>query len=120
MALYWGADYRILDEGVGLLDGLGGEGPRRRQAGRCWKKSAGRLRVRVAASAKPSNILRLLEIAGCAGPLSRGLSVIRERCWAKAGSAGLHPATEGGAKPACGAAGPEGGPVSYFELDLPS
>jgi len=97
MALYWGADYRILDEGTGLLDGLGGEG----SGAVAWtvlERGTGLLRVRVAATARPSNILRLLEIAGCAQPLASGLAVTRERCWA----------------------GPDGKLVSYFELDLPS
>jgi hypothetical protein len=67
--------------------------------------TAERLRVRVPASARPSNILKLLGNAGCTDPLARGLAVTRERCWAK-------PATDGGAS--------EDGPVSYFELDLPS
>jgi hypothetical protein len=98
MAMYWGADYRILDEGAGLLKSLGADG-----LGRVgWtvlEATAERLRVRVPASARPSNILKLLESAGCADPLASGLAVIRERCWA---------------------AGPAGGPVSYFELDFPS
>jgi hypothetical protein len=98
MAMYWGADYRILDEGAGLLKNLGAEG----LGGVGWsvlEAAAGQLRVRVPASAKPSNILKLLESAGCPGPLASGLVVTREKCWA---------------------AGPAGGPVSYFELDLPS
>jgi hypothetical protein len=71
---------------------------------------AERLRVRVPASAKPSNILKLLESAGCAHPLARGLAVTRERCWAK-------PAFSGAAGPADAAGA---GPASYFALDLPS
>ncbi len=78
-----------------------------------------RLRLRVPASSKPSNILKLLESEGCAEPLARGLTVTRERCWAQAGlHAGLHPAMDGGA--ASTAAGAAAGPVSYFELDFPS
>jgi len=86
------------------------------------ERTAEALRVRVPASLKPSNILKLLESAGCADALARGLIVTRERCWAKADTdvgakagqeAGLHPATDGGAAGASG-------PVSYFELDLPS
>jgi hypothetical protein len=93
-----GADYRIQDEGAGLLKNLGADG-----LGRVgWtvlEATAERLRVRVPASARPSNILKLLESAGCADPLASGLAVTRERCWA---------------------AGSAGGPVSYFELDFPS
>jgi hypothetical protein len=131
MALYWGADYRIGDEGTGLLQGLGAAP---------WtvlERSADCLRVRVPASAKPSNILKLLEFAGCADPLACGLAVTRERLWAKPATeggakagqeAGFHPATDGGAKAAGGAAARPGpgdaqgavGPVSYFELELPS
>jgi radical SAM-linked protein len=129
MALYWGADYRVRDEGTGLLEDIKAESP---AAWTVLERAGDRLRVRVPASAKPSNILKLLENAGCADPLARGLTVTRERCWAKAGSAGFHPDMDVGAKPACrakaaagsmrpeGAAGVAGGPVSYFELDLPS
>jgi radical SAM superfamily enzyme YgiQ (UPF0313 family) len=97
MALYWGADYRIRDQGDGALGELAATGDPASwtvlEAGPDW------LRVRVAASVKPSNILRILEARGCPDPVGRGLTVARERCWA---------------------AGPEGGPVSYFELDFPS
>jgi hypothetical protein len=120
MAIYWGADYRVEDEGTGLLRGIGDAG---------WsllERSAERLRLRVPASAKPSNILRLLEAAGCADPLARGLTVTRERCWAKPDrEVGAKPDREVGAQPgpnggAKAAAGPGAEPVSYFELDLPS
>jgi hypothetical protein len=97
MALYWGADYRIRDQGDGALGELAATGDPASwtvlEAAPDW------LRVRVAASVKPSNILRILEARGCPDPVGRGLTVARERCWA---------------------AGPEGGPVSYFELDFPS
>ena len=104
MAMYWGADYRILDEGAGLLKNLGADG----LGGVGWtvlEATAERLRVRVPASARPSNILKLLESAGCANPLASGLAVTREKCWAK-------PDMDVGAS--------MDGPVSYFELDFPS
>ncbi len=99
----------------------------RRGTGPCWKRGPGRLRVRVPASARPSNILRLLEIAGCADPLSRGLfgdpgALLGEGpahgCRREGRPGGRVAPRHGcGAKPARGAAGE---PVSYFELDLPS
>ncbi len=61
--------------------------------------AAERLRIRVAASAKPSNIFRILESCGLPEPGAGGIRIVRERCWA---------------------AGPGGEPMSYFELDLPS
>ena len=112
MAMYWGADYRILDEGAGLLKNLGADG----LGGVGWtvlEATAERLRVRVPASARPSNILKLLESAGCANPLASGLAVTREKCWAKPAFSGAKPVVDGGG-------GSEGGPVSYFELDFPS
>ncbi len=96
MAMYWGSDYRIGDEGTGLLREFTGEGSEA-AAWTVLERTGDRLRLRVPASAKPSNILRLLESEGCAEPLARGLAVARERCWASGD-----------------------GPVSYFELDLPS
>jgi radical SAM superfamily enzyme YgiQ (UPF0313 family) len=126
MAMYWGADYRVGDEGTGLLKGFtekgfiaaaGIDADGSQEQAPAWsvlERTGDLLRLRVPVAAKPSNILRILEGAGCPDPLARGLTVTRERCWAKAGSAGLHPDRE------AGGAGPEGGPVSYFGLDLPS
>ncbi len=115
MAMFWGADYRVEGPDTDLLRGLSAA------VSGGWtvlEQAEDRLRLRVPASAKPSNILRILEAAGCADPLARGLTVTRERTLAagaggaaggaKAGQeAGFHPAKDGG-------------PVSYFELDLPS
>jgi hypothetical protein len=111
MAMYWGADYRILDEGAGLLKNLGADG----LGGVGWtvlEATAERLRVRVPASARPSNILKLLASAGCVDPLVSGLAVTREKCWAKPAFSGSKPDLDVGAS--------MDGPVSYFELDFPS
>jgi radical SAM-linked protein len=92
MALYWGADYLLRGtasgiaaarrelaaaEGIEVLPGT----------------ASGEVLVRVPATAKPANILKLL------GPAAREVEASRQGCYAS---------------------GPEGAPVSYFELDLPS
>ena len=98
---YWGADYQIrAEEDLGKVHALS-RALLADASSSAWRlleapaEEPPALRLRVPASAKPANILKILARYAAGEPVLRSFSVLRERSWAT---------------------GASGEPLPYFEL----